>query len=52
MLARVLFFGVLRDLVGSSSEEAEFPEGADLGAVLETYAARFPRLKAMAGCAS
>ena len=49
MRARVLFFGVLRDLVGHSSEEAEFPEGADLGAVLETYSARFPRLREMAG---
>jgi len=49
MRARVLFFGVVRDLVGRSSEEAEFADGADLGAVLETYAARFPRLKEMAG---
>ena len=49
MLARVLFFGVLKDLVGHSSEEAEFPEGADLGAVLDAYAARFPRLKELAG---
>jgi molybdopterin synthase catalytic subunit len=45
----VLFFGVLKDLVGHSSEEAEFTEGADLGAVLETYAARFPKLREMAG---
>ncbi|MGA3097439.1 MAG: molybdenum cofactor biosynthesis protein MoaE [Bryobacteraceae bacterium] len=49
MRARVLFFGVLRDLVGRSSEEADFADGADLGAVLETYGARFPRLKEMAG---
>lgn len=49
MRARVLFFGVLRDLVGRSSEEAEFADGADLGAVLETYAVRYPRLKEMAG---
>ena len=49
MRARVLFFGVLKDLVGHSSEEAEFPDGADLGAVLDAYAARFPRLKELAG---
>lgn len=46
---RVLFFGVLKDLVGRSSEDAEFPEGTTLGAVFERYAARFPRLRAMAG---
>jgi molybdopterin synthase catalytic subunit len=49
MHARVLFFGVLKDLVGRSSEETEFAEGADLAVVLEFYAARYPRLKEMAG---
>jgi molybdopterin converting factor subunit 1 len=44
MRARVLFFGMLRDVVGMSREEAEFPEGADLGSVFASYAARFPRL--------
>ena len=44
MHARVLFFGMLRDVVGMSREEAEFPEGADLRLVFATYAARFPRL--------
>jgi molybdopterin synthase catalytic subunit len=44
MHARVLFFGMLRDIVGMSREEAEFPEGADLGSVFASYAARFPRL--------
>jgi len=49
MRVRVLFFGVLKELAGRSSEEAELPAGATLGAVLESYAARFPRLREMAG---
>jgi molybdopterin converting factor subunit 1 len=44
MRARVLFFGMLRDIVGMSREEAEFPEGADLHSVFAGYVARFPRL--------
>jgi molybdopterin synthase catalytic subunit len=35
---------MLRDIVGMSREEAEFPEGADLRLVFASYAARFPRL--------
>jgi molybdopterin synthase catalytic subunit len=49
MRVRVLFFGVLKDLVGRSSEDAEFPDGATLGAVFEQYGASFPRLREMAG---
>jgi molybdopterin converting factor subunit 1 len=45
MRARVLFFGMLKDLVGSPTEDAEFPEGTDLRAVFETYAMRYPRLR-------
>jgi MoaE-MoaD fusion protein len=48
MRARVLFFGMLRDIVGMSREEADFPEGADLRSVFEAYAARFPRLGELA----
>src|ERR1039458_3582227 len=44
MHARVLFFGMLRDIVGMSREEAEFPEGADLRLVFASYAARYPPL--------
>src|ERR1017187_1923649 len=43
MHVRVLFFGMLRDIVGMSREEVEFPEGADLRSVFASYAARFPR---------
>ena len=48
MRARVLFFGMLKDLVGRTAEDAEFPEGADLRAVFEIYAHRYPPLREMA----
>jgi molybdopterin synthase catalytic subunit len=35
---------MLRDIVGKTAEEAEFPEGADLQSVFEFYRGRFPRL--------
>jgi molybdopterin converting factor small subunit len=46
MRARVLFFGMLRELAGRSAEDAEFPEGTDLRGVFEYYAAQHPRLRA------
>jgi molybdopterin synthase catalytic subunit len=49
MRVRVLFFGVLRDLAGRGSEDAEFADGADLRAVLDHYAARAPGIAKMAG---
>ena len=45
MRARVLFFGSLQEIVGRPAEDAEFPEGADLRAVFDAYAARYPRFK-------
>jgi len=48
MRVRVLFFGMLREVVGLPSEDAEFPPGADLRAVFENYAARYPRLRELA----
>jgi len=48
MRARVLFFGMLRDIVGMSREDVEFPEGADLRFVFAGYAARFPRFGELA----
>src|SRR5690349_12854514 len=48
MRVRVLFFGMLRDLVGRSSDESEFPSGADLRAVFDAYADRFPRFREFA----
>jgi MoaE-MoaD fusion protein len=49
MRVRVLFFGMVKDLVGRSSEEAEFPAGTDLRAVFDAYAVRYPRLRELAG---
>jgi MoaE-MoaD fusion protein len=48
MRAKVLFFGILKDVAGRPAEDAEFPEGADLRAVFEYYAARFPQFRRMA----
>jgi molybdopterin synthase catalytic subunit len=39
---------MLRDLVGRSSDESEFPSGADLRAVFDAYAGRFPRVREFA----
>ncbi|MBV8207766.1 MAG: molybdenum cofactor biosynthesis protein MoaE [Acidobacteria bacterium] len=43
---RVLFFGVLRDLLGSSGEDAFLPEGATLADLLATYSRKAPELRA------
>jgi MoaE-MoaD fusion protein len=48
MRVRVLFFGMLRDLVGQPSDESEFPAGADLRAIFDAYATRFPRFRELA----
>jgi molybdopterin synthase catalytic subunit len=39
---------MLREIAGTGSHEADFPEGTDLAAVFHTYATRFPRLQDMA----
>jgi MoaE-MoaD fusion protein len=48
MRARVLFFGMLKDVVGISAEEIDVPEGANLGSVFAHYAERQPRLRELA----
>jgi molybdopterin converting factor subunit 1 len=48
MLVRILFFGVLKDLVGQGGESLNLPDGATLGDVLSHYEARIPRLKELA----
>src|SRR3954449_3089319 len=48
MRVRVLFFGMLRDLVGRPSDESEFPQGASLRDVFEAYAERHPRVRELA----
>jgi molybdopterin synthase catalytic subunit len=47
MEIRVLFFGVLKDLVGRADEVLSLPQGSVLGDVLEHYESRVPRLKAL-----
>jgi MoaE-MoaD fusion protein len=47
MQIRVLFFGVLKELVGRSSETIELPEGAKVEAVLRHYSRQAPRFEAM-----
>ena len=48
MRVKVLFFGVLKDIVGLSAEELELAPGGQLRLVFEHYAERFPRLREMA----
>jgi len=45
---RVLFFGVLRDVVGVREDSLDVAEGGRLETVFEHYAARFPKLREMA----
>jgi molybdopterin synthase catalytic subunit len=45
MQIRVLFFGVLKDLVGKSRDSLSLPETATLGDVLRHYERIIPRLK-------
>jgi molybdopterin converting factor subunit 1 len=45
---RVLFFGIIRDVVGLREDSLEIPSGGNLGSVFEHYAARFPKLRGMA----
>jgi MoaE-MoaD fusion protein len=47
MLIRVLFFGLLKDLVGQSTETVDLPEGARVQELLAHYAGQFPRLGEM-----
>lgn len=44
MHVRVLFFGILKDIVGRAEETIEVPEDATLGSVFDVYCARFETL--------
>jgi molybdopterin synthase catalytic subunit len=44
---RVLFFGVLRDIVGLREESVEIPDGGKVEAVFTHYATRYPALEGM-----
>jgi molybdopterin synthase catalytic subunit/molybdopterin converting factor small subunit len=48
MQVHVLFFGILKDLVGKASDSISLPENATLGDVLSYYQQVIPRLKDMA----
>ena len=43
MRVRVLFFGMLKDLAGKSSDEIELAEGGSVRDVLSHYLSRVPR---------
>jgi len=45
MRVQVLFFGMLKDLAGKSSDVIELPDGASAQDVLAHYEAQMPRLK-------
>ena len=42
---KVLFFGMLKDIVGRSEDQFEASEGDRLGAIFDRYAYQFPRLR-------
>ncbi|MBV8896532.1 MAG: MoaD/ThiS family protein [Acidobacteriaceae bacterium] len=45
MRVRVLFFGVLKDIVGTAEDSVEVAPGATLASVFATYAERFETLR-------
>lgn len=47
MKIEVLFFGILKEIVGRQAESVELPEGVRVSEVLSRYVQRFPRLDAM-----
>ena len=47
MRVKVLFFGMLKDIVGSAEDEITVADGAELRSIFDHYADRFPRLEQM-----
>jgi len=45
---RVLFFGMLKDIVGRSEDQIEVGEGDSLGSIFDHYGRQFPRMEQMA----
>jgi molybdopterin converting factor subunit 1 len=45
---RILFFGLIRDVVGRREDSLDIPDGSRLESVFEHYASRFPKLREMA----
>ncbi len=50
MQIRVLFFGMLKDVTGTTGESIDLPENATLGDVVRHYQERRPRFHELAGC--
>lgn len=48
MRAKVLFFGMLKDIAGRAEDHLELSSPGTLGSVFDHYAAQFPRLRDMA----
>ena len=46
MRVRVLFFGMLKEIVGRNADELELPEGSSVNDLLDHYQSRVPALKA------
>lgn len=46
---KVLFFGMLKDIVGRPEDDAEWAEGTTLGSVFAHYSSRYPRLRELEG---
>lgn len=49
MRIKVLFFGLVRDVVGLREDSVDIADGGKLSQVFEHYASRFPRLREMSG---
>src|ERR1700732_2300052 len=49
MRVKVLFFGMLKDIVGRMEEQVDLAPGAQLSTIFDHYAVQFPRLREMAG---
>jgi MoaE-MoaD fusion protein len=47
MHVKVLFFGMLKDIVGSSGEDLTLADGSQLRSIFDHYADRFPRVRQM-----
>ncbi len=45
---RVLFFGMLKDIVGCSQDVVEVADGEKIGSIFDRYARQFPRMEEMA----
>src|SRR5437868_11900406 len=49
MRVKVLFFGMLKEIVGRVEEHVEVASDARISTVFDHYAGQFPRLREMAG---